>query len=115
MASNPAPAQAQTPAQIRQQKQATAATAAQQQMTGAAAPVAAPAQPTAPVKPNPTEFAEKITKMFDEFADADGSIGSPAVRSALRNMWMRSGGTDLKESRAKKKKKTTVVESKDNK
>ena len=102
-----------TPAQIRQQKQAAAATTAQQQMAGGATPTATPTPaPTAPVKPNPNEFAEKITKMFDEFADADGSTGAPAVRSAIRNMWMRSGGTDLKESRVKKKKKTTVVESK---
>ena len=115
MAPNPTTTPAQTPAQIRQQKQATAASAAQQQMAGGTTPTATPepaSAPAAPVKPNSNEFAEKITKMFDEFADADGSTGSPAVRSAIRNMWMRTGGTDLKESRVKKKKKTTVVESK---
>lgn len=104
-----------TPAQIRQQKQTAAASAAQQQMASGTTPTATPepaSAPAAPVKPNSNEFAEKITKMFDEFADADGSTGSPAVRSAIRNMWMRTGGTDLKESRVKKKKKTTVVESK---
>ena len=114
-ATTPATPAQPTPAQVRQQKQSAAATAAQQQMAGNAAPAAStatPASPTAPVKPNPNEFAEKITKMFDEFADADGSTGAPAVRSAIRNMWMRTGGTDLKESRAKRKKKTTVVESK---
>jgi len=111
MATNPTTTPAPTPAQIRQQKQAAAATTAQQQMAGGTTPEPASA-PSAPVKPNPNEFAEKITKMFDEFADADGSTGAPAVRSAIRNMWMRTGGTDLKESRVKKKKKTTVVESK---
>ena len=114
-ATTPATPAQPTPAQVRQQKQSAAAIAAQQQMAGNAAPAAStatPASPTAPVKPNPNEFAEKITKMFDEFADADGSTGAPAVRSAIRNMWMRTGGTDLKESRAKRKKKTTVVESK---
>ena len=107
MATNPTTTPAPTPAQIRQQKQTAAASAAQQQMAGGTTPA-----PAAPVKPNPNEFAEKITKMFDEFADSNGSTGSPAVRSAIRNMWMRTGGTDLKESRVKKKKKTTVVESK---
>jgi len=110
-ATTPATPAQPTPAQIRQQKQAAAATTAQQQMAGGTTPEPASA-PSAPVKPNPNEFAEKITKMFDEFADADGSTGAPAVRSAIRNMWMRTGGTDLKESRVKKKKKTTVVESK---
>jgi hypothetical protein len=115
MATNPTATPAQTPAQIRQQKQTAAAGAAQQQMAGGTTPTATPepaSAPAAPVKPNSNEFAEKITKMFDEFADADGSTGSPAVRSAIRNMWMRTGGTDLKESRVKKKKKTIVVESK---
>jgi hypothetical protein len=113
MAPNPTTTPAQTPAQIRQQKQTAAAGTAQQQMASGTTPTATPASaPAAPVKPNSNEFAEKITKMFDEFADADGSTGSPAVRSAIRNMWMRTGGTDLKESRVKKKKKTTVVESK---
>ena len=115
MAPNPTTTPAQTPAQIRQQKQTAAASAAQQQMASGTTPTATPepaSAPAAPVKPNSNEFAEKITKMFDEFADADGSTGSPAVRSAIRNMWMRTGGTDLKESRVKKKKKTTVVESK---
>jgi len=111
MAPNPTITPAQTPAQIRQQKQTAAANAAQQQMAGGTTPEPASA-PAAPVKPNSNEFAEKITKMFDEFADADGSTGSPAVRSAIRNMWMRTGGTDLKESRVKKKKKIAVVESK---
>lgn len=44
-------------------------------------------------KPSAQQFADKLQSMFDQFVDQDGSIGSPAVRSVIKNMWMRSGGT----------------------
>lgn len=53
---------------------------------------AEPAAQTTPAKPNATEFAQKLQSMFDEFVKANGSIGAPAVKAALKNMWMQSGG-----------------------
>lgn len=54
-------------------------------------------------KPNAEEFARKLQTMFDEFSDADGSVGAPAVRQVLKSMWMRSGGVRAESKKNNKK------------
>lgn len=54
-------------------------------------------------KPNPDEFAKKLKTMFDEFVNADGSVGAPAVKQVLKSMWMQSGGVRAESKKNNKK------------
>ena len=52
----------------------------------------AAAEPAVAAKSNAQEFAQKLQTMFDQFASANGSIGAPAVKQVIKNMWMQAGG-----------------------
>jgi hypothetical protein len=58
---------------------------------------AAPAAGAAPSKPSANDFAGQLTKMWTDFVNAGGSVGAPAVKAALGDMWRQTGGTALKE------------------
>ena len=64
---------------------------------GAAQPAATAAAGAAPGKPSANEFATQLTKMWTDFVNAGGSVGAPAVKAALGDMWRQTGGTALKE------------------
>ncbi len=68
----------------------TAASAADQ--TAAEPTAVSTDTPEVPAKPNAAKFAQKLQTMFDQFVKDNGSIGAPAVKAVLKNMWMQSGG-----------------------
>lgn len=80
---------------------ATAPTAQAEPAQAQAEP--APAEPTKPAKPDANTFAQKLQADFAAFADAGGGVGTPAVKQAIKDMWMRAGGTKA-ESRKNTKK-----------
>ncbi len=104
------PAQAQAAAEPAQAQQSTQPTTqaepapAQAQQPAAAEPAAAePEAPAAPVKMGANEFAQKLKADFDAFVDAGGSTGAPAVRQAIKSMWMQTGGTKAESKKNIKK------------
>jgi len=59
-----------------------------------------------PVKPaSVNDFAAKLQSDFEAFAAAGGSIGAPAMKRALKTMWMQAGGI---RAESKKNKKSRV-------
>lgn len=107
-AAEPAPAQsADEPAQAQAQTtpaQAQTAPAAQPAQATAQEPTAAePAAPAAPAKPGANEFAQKLQADFEAFVNAGGSTGAPAVRQAIKSMWMQTGGTKAESKKNTKK------------
>ena len=75
--------------------------------TAPAADATAPAEPAtpaaAPAKPGANEFAQKLQADFEQFSSAGGSIGAPAVKQVIKNMWMQAGGTKAESKKNKKK------------
>jgi len=98
-----AAAGAEQPAAGAAQPAAAAAGAAQPAAAAGAVGAEQPAAPAAaaagatPGKPSANEFATQLTKMWTNFVNAGGSVGSPAVKAALGDMWRQTGGTSLKE------------------
>ena len=88
-----------------QQTAATPTTATAQPAPTAPAATAEPAtaEPAAPAKPGANEFAQKLQADFEQFTNAGGSIGAPAVKQVLKNMWMQAGGTKAESKKNKKK------------
>lgn len=106
-ASAPTPAAGQTPqasaepAQVEPTAQTAAEPAPATEPTAQAEP--APAEPAKPAKPDANAFAQKLQADFQAFVDADGSVGAPAVRQALKSLWMQSGGTKAESKKNTKK------------
>lgn len=82
--------QGQQPADPNAQQQQPADANAQQQQQ--------PAEPEKPKKASAEEFASDFENYWNEFKDAGGSIGAPAVKSLVKDMWMQTGGTATNES-----------------
>lgn len=85
---------------------ATAQQPAQQQAQTPAEPAQAQtpaAEPAKPTKPDANAFAQKLLADFNAFVDADGSVGAPAVKQALKSLWMQSGGTKAESKKNTKK------------
>ncbi len=56
-----------------------------------------------PVKPaSVNDFAAKLQSDFEAFAAAGGSIGAPAMKRALKTMWMQAGGIRAESKKNKK-------------
>lgn len=86
-----------------QQPAAATAPADPAQATAPEATQATPADPAAPAKPGANEFAQKLQADFEQFSSAGGSIGAPAVKQVIKNMWMQAGGTKAESKKNKKK------------
>jgi hypothetical protein len=98
-AAEPAPAQA-----AAEPAQAQTAPAAEPAQATAQEPAAVePAAPAAPAKPGANEFAQKLQADFEAFVNAGGSTGAPAVRQAIKSMWMQTGGTKAESKKNTKK------------
>ena len=73
-------------------------------MTTAAEPAAddtgtfEPAADAAPTKMSAADFANALKDLFDRYEQSDGNTGAPAVKSAIRDIWMRTGGEAIKET-----------------
>jgi hypothetical protein len=63
----------------------------------------AAAAPAAPAKPGANEFAQKLQADFEAFVNAGGSTGAPAVKQALKSLWMQAGGTKAESKKNTKK------------
>ena len=57
-----------------------------------------PAVDAAPAKMSAADFAGALKDLFDRYEQSDGNTGAPAVKSAIRDIWMRTGGTEIKET-----------------
>jgi hypothetical protein len=57
-----------------------------------------PAVDAAPAKMSASDFAGALKDLFDRYEQSDGNTGAPAVKSAIRDIWMRTGGTEIKET-----------------
>jgi hypothetical protein len=53
----------------------------------------------ASAKPNPNQMAQELKALWDGWREKDASIGAPAVKAQLKDMWMSSGGTNVAEGR----------------
>ncbi len=53
----------------------------------------------ASTKPNPNQMAQELKALWDGWREKDASIGAPAVKAQLKDMWMSSGGTNVAEGR----------------
>lgn len=58
------------------------------------------AEPAKPMSVN--DFAAKLQADFEAFAAAGGSIGAPAMKRALKSMWMQAGGIKAESKYSKK-------------
>ena len=57
----------------------------------------------APAKPDSNAFAQKLQADFEAFVNAGGSAGAPAVKQAIKSMWMQTGGTKAESKKNTKK------------
>jgi hypothetical protein len=57
-----------------------------------------PAADAAPTKMSAADFAGALKDLFDRYEQSDGNTGAPAVKSAIRDIWMRTGGEAIKET-----------------
>lgn len=64
----------------------------------------APAQePAVSTKPSANQFAQKLKADIDQFVNAGGGLGAPAVKSLLKDLWMQAGGVKAESKKTKKK------------
>jgi len=89
----PAAPSNQTMAQLQARQAQLQAQQSQAQQSQAAAGGAG----AAPARQSADEFARDLTKTFQDFSAQGGSVGAPAVKAALRDMWMQAGGTQIQE------------------
>jgi hypothetical protein len=66
--------------------------------TGSAEPAADAAVDTAPAKMSAADFAAALKDLFDRYEQSDGNTGAPAVKAAIRDIWMRTGGEAISET-----------------
>lgn len=95
--------QGQAPAQGQQQGQQPAQ--GQQQAAEPIEPTMnpEPAQQQAPAKASANDFAQKLKADVDQFVNAGGGLGAPAVKSLLKDLWMQAGGVKAENKKINKK------------
>lgn len=73
--------------------------------------------PPEPAAPDVNQFAQNLTKMFNDFYNAKGAVNDPLVKAALIDMWEKINkieGTEVKENKSVFKKKAIKSSHKNN-